>query len=84
MLLKSHCTLAPIRRAADALDSPQSLPNNAGYGLIFHVGTWKVWMLRSVADRPLARDVLRQVPGEGAVGMRMAQEDGRGMQALCY
>jgi hypothetical protein len=84
VLLKSHGTFAPFSKAADALDSPQSLPNKARYGLILFVGRLrKDGMLQGVAEQPLGRDVRQRAPSEKAAGlMRITQKDGRGMHAL--
>ena len=84
MLLKSHGGLTPSAEAADALDSPQSVPNNARHGQRDSVGEiWKERMLRGVAERLLGSDVRRRTSPDGAAAqMRTTQKDGRGIHAL--
>ena len=84
MLPKSHRILAPFGKAADALDSPQSIPNNARRGLnFFVVAVRKGRMPERVAGRPIGRGVGQPDLGDkGGRTMRVMLEDGRGIQAL--
>jgi hypothetical protein len=84
MLPKSHFASVPSSKAADALDSPQSIPNNARHGLDFFVGgVRKGGMPGRVAGRSIGSGIGQPDPGEKAAEhMRVMLEDGRGIHAL--